>query len=33
MFTAKPVGPVEKPAKCSRPERMASISAALDCTG
>ena len=25
-MTAKPVGPVEKPAKCSRPERIASIS-------
>ena len=32
-FTAKPVGPVEKPATCSRLERMASISAAFDCTG
>jgi hypothetical protein len=32
MLTAKAVGPVEKPPTCSRPERMASISAALLCT-
>jgi len=33
MLTAKPVGPVEKPAMCSRPERIASISAEFDWTG
>jgi hypothetical protein len=32
MLTAKAVGPVEKPPTCSRPERIASISAALFCT-
>ena len=32
MLTAKVVGPVEKAARCRRPERMASISAELDCT-
>ena len=30
---AKPVGPVENPAKCKRPERIASISAEFDWTG
>ena len=31
-LTANAVGPVENPATCKRPERMASISAALFCT-
>ena len=33
QLTAIGLEPVLNPAMCSRPERIASISAALDCTG
>ena len=33
QLTASGLEPVLKPAMCRRPERMASICAALDCTG